>query len=71
MYNKQIRRFNKTNDLKISKRRARINYDNFYKLILSMILIFFVVLNFKLEIRPNEYIESEDTYGTVIEIKLK
>lgn len=71
MYNKQIRKFNKTNDLKISKRRARINYDNFYKLILSMILIFFVVLNFRLEIRPNEYIESEDTYGTVIEIKLK
>lgn len=71
MYNKQIRRFNKTNDLKISKKRARINYDNFYKLILSMILIFFVVLNFKLEIRPNEYIESEDTYGTVIEFKLK
>lgn len=71
MYNKQIRRFNRTNDLKNRKRIARINYNNFYKLILSMILIFFVVLNFKLEIRPNEYIESEDTYGTVIEIKLK
>ena len=71
-YNKNTRYANKNlNNKRALKRYVRFNYDNFYKLIVSIILILFVALNFRIEVKENVYIESDDVYATVIDFKIK
>lgn len=71
-YNKNTRYINRVNNEKRAlKKQARFNCDNFYKLVVSIILILFVTLNFRIEVKENVYIDSDDVYATVIEFKLK